>query len=408
MRSAPRLTILAAAVSLLLGVSACGAPTAPTGGTDDAGDDAAVTVPETPSEAVTLNILDVAGNLQLTQPMIENFVAAHPEIVSDVTFETGTAPDMPGKVKAQQDANRVQIDLILTGTDGLASGLSQGLFLPIAADHADRLTNMDNYLEPAAQMQTLAEDQGVVITYYPSGPLLEYNPNAVTDPPSTPDELLAWAAANPGKFGYARPSNSGPARTFLMGLPYLLGDTDPQDPVNGWEKTWAFLKELDQHIDYYPTGTSPTMQNLGNGTWDMIATTTGWDINPRALGTVPKDFQVAAFDNFTWVTDAHYAVVPKGVSADKQAAVLQLIQFMLTPEQNAIAYDTGYFYPGPCVEGATLEMAPQESQDVIAEYGRPEYADLIASNDTALPLPADAMVEAYDIWDREIGANKTQ
>ncbi len=29
-----------------------------------------------------------------------------------------------------------------------------------------------------------------------------------------------------------------------MGLPYMLGDKDPKDPVNGWEKTWAYLKEL--------------------------------------------------------------------------------------------------------------------------------------------------------------------
>ena len=31
-----------------------------------------------------------------------------------------------------------------------------------------------------------------------------------------------------------------------MGLPYLLGDSDPKDPVNGWSKTWAYLKELEQ------------------------------------------------------------------------------------------------------------------------------------------------------------------
>ena len=29
----------------------------------------------------------------------------------------------------------------------------------------------------------------------------------------------------------------------------------PKDPVNGWEKTWAYLKELNSCIEYYPTGT---------------------------------------------------------------------------------------------------------------------------------------------------------
>ena len=41
---------------------------------------------------------------------------------------------------------------------------------------------------------------------------------------------------------YARPANSGPGRTLLMGLPYILGDKDPTDPVKGWDKTWAYLQ----------------------------------------------------------------------------------------------------------------------------------------------------------------------
>ncbi|MFX8362481.1 extracellular solute-binding protein, partial [Acinetobacter baumannii] len=86
------------------------------------------------------------------------------------------------------------------------------------------------YLDPAAKMQTLAEGKGVVVTYYPSGPLIEYNPDKVKTPPTTAEELLAWAKANPNRFFYGRPANSGPGRTFLMGLPYILGDKDPMDP----------------------------------------------------------------------------------------------------------------------------------------------------------------------------------
>ena len=125
---------------------------------------------------------------------------------------------------------------------------------------------MANYQEPAAKMQDLAGDYGVTVTYYPSGPLLEYMPDKVPNPPTTAEELLAYAKANPGKFEYARPANSGPGRTFLMGLPYILGDKDPMDPVNGWEKTWAFLKDLDKYIKTYQSGTTATMKDLANGT----------------------------------------------------------------------------------------------------------------------------------------------
>jgi putative spermidine/putrescine transport system substrate-binding protein len=129
------------------------------------------------------------------------------------------------------------------------------------------------------------------VTYMPAGPLLEYNPAKVTDPPKTPAQLLQWCKAHPDKLIYARPANSGPGRTFLMGLPYVLGDKNPQDPINGWDKTWAFLKQLNDCIPYYPGGTSAVMKELGEGTRDMTVTVTGWDINPRALGIVPAEFK---------------------------------------------------------------------------------------------------------------------
>jgi putative spermidine/putrescine transport system substrate-binding protein len=41
-----------------------------------------------PSKPVTLNILDVAGNLALTQPIIDAFKAANPGFVSKITTTT--------------------------------------------------------------------------------------------------------------------------------------------------------------------------------------------------------------------------------------------------------------------------------------------------------------------------------
>jgi len=381
--------------------AACGAPKSDTPAKSAGGD-----VPDKPASAVTLNILDVAGNLQLTQAMIDEFASKKSDIVSKVTYSKAPAPELVGKIKAQQDANRVDIDLVLTGVDGLAAGVEQGLWTPLLPTHANRLPGMKDYLPGAAAMQQLAKDQGVTITYYPSGPLIEYLPSKVATPPTTAEELLAYAKANPGAVQYARPSNSGPGRTFLMGLPYLLGDSNPKDPVNGWTKTWEYLKELDKYVKLYPSGTADTMKNLANGSAKIIASTTGWDINPRVLGTVPKEAKVGTLKGFHWVTDAHYAVVPKGVSTDKQAAILQLLNWMLTPQQQAKAYDKGYFYPGPALKGVELSMAPDDSRKAIDEFGRPEYADLIANNPVEVPLDAKALVEAFSRWDREVGGSK--
>jgi putative spermidine/putrescine transport system substrate-binding protein len=136
----------------------------------------------------------------------------------------------------------------------------------------------------------------------------------------------------------------------------------------------------------------------------MTVTTTGWDINPRALGVVPKEAKVGTLKGFHWVIDAHYFSIPKGVSEDKVAVLLDFIKFALEPKQQAYTYDKGYFYPGPAVKDVTLEMAPKESQDAIAEFGRTEYADWIANNPTELPLEPAALVTAFRRWDEEIAA----
>jgi len=360
-----------------------------------------------PTSPVTLNIIDVAGNLALTQKAIENYRKAKPNLVSRITFTKAPAPELAGKIKAQQDAGRVDIDLVLTGTDALSAGIDQKLWVELVPQHAGSLPRLDDiYLPAAARMQTLAKGQGVVVTYYPSGPLLEYMPDKVKTVPTTAEELLAYTKANPGRFIYARPANSGPGRTFIMGLPYILGDSNPQDPAKGWDKTWAFLKELGQNIEYYPSGTGAVMKELGEGSRDMTVSTTGWDINPRVLGVVPKEAKVAALKGFHWVADAHYMCVPKGLSNDKLAVLIDLMNFLLTKEQQAYTYDEGYFYPGPAVKGVTLDMAPSESQAAIKEFGRPEYEKWIAENPIELPLQPEQMVVAFRMWDEQVGGGK--
>ncbi|KVS65315.1 extracellular solute-binding protein [Burkholderia cepacia] len=358
---------------------------------------------------VSLNIVDVAGNLQLTQKAIEAFRDKNPTLVSSVTFTNAPAPQLPGKIKAMQAAGRADIDLVLTGTDALAAGIEQNLWLKVLPDNAGAFPGvLDRYAPGPRKMQDLAQGFGLEVTYMPAGPLLEYNPAKVSDPPKTPDQLLSWCKAHPNKLIYARPANSGPGRTFLMGLPYVLGDKNPQDPINGWDKTWAFLKQLNDCVPYYPGGTSAVMKELGEGTRDMTVTVTGWDLNPRALGIVPAEFRVQAFDNMTWVNDAHYMVIPKGVPKDKLDVLFKLMNFLLEPAQQAMTYDDGYFYPGPAVKGVTLEMAPAHSQEVIRKFGRPEYAKLLADRPHVQPLSAQAMVAAFQKWDREIGSQKSK
>jgi putative spermidine/putrescine transport system substrate-binding protein len=358
-----------------------------------------------PDNPVALNIIDVAGNFQLTQAAIERFARENPKLVSRITFSRAPSPELPGKLKAQQQANKVDIDLVLTGPGAMSDGIQQGLWVEVWKSYAGSLPKPEDvYHEQALVMQkNFGQDQGVAVVYSPSGPLFEYMPDRVKTVPKTAADLLAWVKANPNRFTYARPVNSGPGWTFLMGMPYILGDKDPKDPVNGWDKTWSYLKELGTGIDYYPAGTAATMKELGEGTRDMIVTTCGWDINPRALGIVPKEAEVFALEGTRWIPDTQFMCIPKGVPDEKIGVLLALMSFMLRPEQQAFTYDKGYFYPGPAVKGVTLAMAPEESRNVLKDFGRATYDDLIAKLPTEVPLTPERLVAAFRRWDQEIG-----
>jgi putative spermidine/putrescine transport system substrate-binding protein len=366
-------------------------------------------VPAFPAKPVTLQIIDVAGQKQLTGAMIDNYVKANPDKVSSVEYITDTAPNLPGRIKAQIDGGKIDTALVLSGYDGVASGMAQGNWLQLLPDFNDKFPGLnDNYLPGAKIYNDLAKGFAVCVVFTPSGPLIEYDPSQVETPPKNIDELKAWIKANPNKFIYARPANSGPGRTFLMGLPYLLGDKDPQDPVAGWDKTWAFLKEIDASIEYYPSRTGDVVAELANGTRAMMASTMGWDINPRVLGNMPPDYKTAKLDGTTFVSDAQFVMIPKGLDNDRLAVVLDLMAWMLKPDQQAIAYDKGYFYPGPAVKNVTASMAPADSQKAIKDFGRPEYDDMALNTKVVLPLNADNLVKAFAKWDKEVGQNKVK
>ncbi len=361
-----------------------------------------------PSSPITLNIIDVAGALQIDRPAIELFVRQNPTLVSRISTQMAPSPELTPKLKAMQAGGRVDIDFVLLGLGPLSDGVTQDVWTRVLPEHADVLPDLNGILVPGARMlqDNFGHGAGVIVSYTPSGPIFEYMPDRVADPPRTAADLLAWARAHPHRFVYARPVNSGPAWTLLQGLPYVLGDRDPSDPINGWDKTWSYLEALGETIDYYPPGTAATMKELGDGTRDLISSACGWDINPRVLGIVPKSARVLMLENTSWLPDAHFMAIPKGVRPERLAVGLKLMAFLLQPPQQAMTFDKGYLYPGPVIADVSLSMAPAESQQVIGEFGRPEYAAWFRDRPTARPLTPDRLVAAFRRWDQQIGARQ--
>ncbi|MEI6387322.1 MAG: extracellular solute-binding protein [Spirochaetota bacterium] len=356
------------------------------------------------AKPVKLSIIDAAGNLQLSKPVIEAFKAANPNLVSDIEYLKLTAPEVVAKVRAQQMAGSLENTMMIVGIDAIGSSIDDGVWEPIMPKYQSFFPNLEkNYLSGAKNAYNLMKGYGIVSVFCPGGPLLTYNPDKVAKPILTPADLLAWAKANPGKFLYARPANSGPGRSFLQGLPYILGDKDPKDPKT-WDKTWAYLKELDKYIDYYPTGTAVTFKELAEGTRWMIASHIGWDMNQRILQVIPSSYKAFTFTGQHWINDAHYLVVPAGLDNDRRNVTLALIAWMLKPENQAATYATGYFYPGPAIQNVPLTMASKDIQDQIKPAMRDNLDKAIKDLPNEIQLDYKAMALAFDMWDQLVGA----
>lgn len=356
------------------------------------------------AEPITLSIIDTGGDLASTQTIIENYKKANPQKVKEIKLQRAPAPEVPAKIKAQQDAGRLDINLILTGQDGGSVLAANNQLIKLFPTY-DKMFPRDELTEAGKELQDEGGGYLIPSVVSPGGPVLIYNPSKVPNPPKTADELLAWVKANPGKFMYARPANSGPGRSIVQGLSYILGDSKPLDPEKGWDKTWAYLKELGKSVEYYPTGTAITLKEFAQGQRWIIAGIMEWDMKPRAQSVIPPDSKISIMDKTTFVIDGHYWAIPVGVPQDQVDVILDLIKFMRTPEQQQLTWPA---FIGPSIKAATLDKAPKDIQDQVKEFWRPEYDQIGTKWKTAPTLAVKELSYAMDRWDREIGADQVK
>jgi putative spermidine/putrescine transport system substrate-binding protein len=190
----------------------------------------------------------------------------------------------------------------------------------------------------------------------------------------------------------------------MMSLPYMLGDSDPSDPQNGWTKTWAYLQELGKYITSYPPSSTIMNQQFGSGQLQLIPTIVSMDIAGRRDGTWAPDTQVGLFSNQNWINDAHYMMVPKGVSGEQLYVALELMKWTLQPDQQALTYATGTLTTAN--KNNTVENAPSDGKAMLQQWGRLDfYPQALRSGRTHTPLTPANQVKAFAIWQREVGSN---
>ncbi len=361
-------------------------------------------VPASAGQPITISILDNGGDYASTGVIIENYKKANPDKVKEIKLQRGPAPETPAKIKAQQDAGRSDINLVLTGQDA-GSVLAANKQLIELFPKYNSMFPKDELTEVGKVLQDSGGGSLMPTVGNAGGPVFIYNPKKVQKPPKTADELLAWAKANPNRFLYARPANSGPGRSIMCGLPYVLGDKAPMDPEKGWDKAWAYMKELGKYVEYYPTGTLFTLREFAQDQRWMISGIMEWDMKPRAEGVIPPDAKITVLDNTTFVIDGHYWGIPKGVPQNEVEVILDLMKFMRRPDQQALTWKA---FIGPVIKTATFDKAPADIRDLVKEHWRPEYDQIGPGKKYKMAPQLDfkELTYAMDRWDREVGAQQ--
>ncbi|HJP75761.1 MAG TPA: extracellular solute-binding protein [Pseudonocardiaceae bacterium] len=393
--------VVAAALTAVL-ISACGAPTNPASSASTS-----TITPAKPSSPVKLTILDGGGDLKGGgQAAIEAFVKANPDLVSSVDYETAAATDVTGKIKAQQLGGSVGTSLVLGGPDVFGAAQAQHVLLRQLPQQSAALPNLASIQDAGrAGFQNMSNGYGLLIDYDQNGPFIDYN--AATLPasqvPATPAAILAWAKAHPGKFAYADPNNSGSGRAFIEALPYMLGDANPSDPVNGWSKTWSYLAQLGQYISSYPTSSTLLAQQFGSGQLSMIPTVISHDISFRQSSTYPASTGIALFASQEWITDGHYAMIPAGVSPQTLYVDLKLESFMVSAQAQAMRLTKGVLTSAN--RNVTTGNAGPAATAYVQQWGRPDfYPAALKTGTVHTPLTPAALQQAFNLWQRNVGA----
>lgn len=395
--------LLGAALGVVTAVSvaACGAP----GGSSSAS--SGPVTPKKPGKPISLTVLDGGGDLKGGgKAAIDAFVKANPDLVKGVTYQTAAATDVAGKIKAQQSGGSVDISLLLGGPDVLGSAEKLNLLMqqiPVDSSSLPDLSTIQD--QPRSAFQKSSGGYGLLINYDENGPFLDYNSSGApaAQLPTTPDALLVWAKAHKGKFSYAQPANSGSGRAFIQALPYMLGDSDPADPVGGWTKTWGYLRELGKYIDSYPASSTLLAQQFGAGQLDVIPTVLSHDISFRKSDTYPKNTGIALFKDQNWITDGHFAMIPKGVSAQTLYVDLKLESYMVSAQAQRARLTTGVLTTAN--KDATIENSGPDVTQFVQQWGRPDFfPTALKTGQVRTPLTPENMQKSFDLWQRNVGS----
>ncbi len=189
---------------------------------------------------------------------------------------TGTGPGDAGsqkileKLEAQSAAGKEvwDLDVVVAAQKKTGEMVEKGLL----ANYRSEISTGKLVTRDTAKTALGVNVDGYVMPMFHSQTAIAYNPDVVSDPPTSYDELRAWTEKHPKAFGYNGIKNGMSGLAFVVGWMYAYsGDAatiqnGPYDPAKkaGWSKPLADLKDFNKNISFTP-GNAGTLDMLNRG-----------------------------------------------------------------------------------------------------------------------------------------------
>lgn len=171
------------------------------------------------------------------------------------------------------------VDVQLFGGAGVKTMIDGGyLYGPIL----DKIPNSDKLDPILSSYQEGTPTGGYLVPVYRNQVGLLYNPEKVTDPPQTWEELQAFIDENPQQFGFCDPDKGGSGQAMVQtvvanltgGLDQYLEDTEV-DPakVEKWTVVWDWFNENLPKVTY-TSSNNESIDTLNQGQTSLVL---AWD-----------------------------------------------------------------------------------------------------------------------------------
>jgi putative spermidine/putrescine transport system substrate-binding protein len=356
--------------------------------------------PERPTE-ITLVDTNSGANFQWywqqqVIPEIEAQLGIKVEYV--VSNESETLERMKAWESGQGDAH-----LLFVKPETIPNALGEGLELEtLYPDMLDVIPNLDKC--PKAYLETVlgSNIEGKGALYWRSQYSLIYNSEYIKEPPTSWQEFYDRRAEWEGHIGIVRPdAKSGSSYripySFLNAFVQMTDDDGNAIPLDElqqtaeWQDAWAKLKDFYAYAKQPLPAEPPNMfEDFNAGDTWISFYAMDYSLWSRHQGTMPPTIKASFLSEGMAAGSDGYLIVPAGIPEEYKPVVYEIINFLLSDDQQIRLITTMWQYTGTDIweqipgvvwdtipawedmEPARLRIANSDVKNYIKEFGADE------------------------------------